>query len=196
MKAARRHFMVNPLRFTETAGRRLVNLSTHILAIFVVSLCGATAAGYFVVNRFSEVSMNLAQFLRGDFVWPIVAVAMAFTVGLAGLMLFIESRLPAQQASGVKADREHPKPHRSAALDDTHEQRQRMLRLTRSAEQLSGVERDLIANINASYDLDMSTHRLILDIQRCTNHLMAEVSDITREHGVLDSPVERESLPR
>jgi hypothetical protein len=53
-----------------------------------------------------------------------------------------------------------------------------LLRLNQSTERLVSVEEDLIRRISENYDIDRRTHRLMTEIQICTNRILSQLQEI------------------
>lgn len=169
-------------RRTATHLSHLARLGGHIAAIFVVALSGSLAAGYFVANYLTKDELTMSGLVASGFILPLVVVAAAITLGLAGLILFIDTRsTKSETPSGTPDDPRSGTRQRAVEIEPAPYEKRRMITLSRSAEQLSIVERDLLRKINDSYELDITTHKMIRDMQRCTNRLMAQIFEVTPE---------------
>ena len=169
-------------------------LGTYVLSVFAVALAGTLVAGYAFVNGITETQHSLDEIFRGDFLWLLVAVSAAITLGVCGLLLFIETRLSDWKVPFHEHDR---KDHNLFSLTDSSDPdsdlTSRLLRLNRYAERLRNVEQDLIRSISENYEIDLPTRRLLTEMQVCTNRLLGQLSAIDRSEPAAISSEERRS---
>ncbi len=123
-------------------------------------------------------------------------VALAMTAIIAALALAVISRrLPGKAGSLTNTvDRTEsgtpiaPQTRvRKQAHSPTgvHEGRH-LLKLNRNTRRLVSVEQDLIRRISENYDIDRRTHRLMTEIQICTNRILSQLEEMENVERVAD----------
>jgi len=130
-----------------------------------------------LLQRVLDTPTAFQTMLKADLLWPLLALSAVVTLAnhtaIASLRRLLRRWRPA-----VSRDEKHPPPP-SAPRPATGLSRQ-VLQLTRGAERLDLVERDLIRKISESFAVDTTTQQLLTEMRICTNRLRGQICDIER----------------
>jgi hypothetical protein len=142
-----------------------------------MSLVAAPALAYFILHQTSDSPVDPLMFVRADILWPVVlAGALVTAVHLAIMALVRRRRERHETDSTSKPEPTFPV---GSVRSETGLTRQ-VLHLTRNAERLDNVERDLIHQISLRFPVDLTTQKLLTEMRVCTNRLRGQISDMER----------------
>ncbi len=148
-----------------------------ILGLFVLSLAATFTLIYILLNRITETPVGFLSLMRPDVFWLLTALAFAVMVAGRRLVAFTirqSSRRSAAADAAKKVTARKPEAQRRSGVSS------QVLNLTRNAERLDIVERDLIRKISDTYQVDLATQKLLTEMRVCTNRLRGQLSDLER----------------
>jgi len=163
--------------------KRLLAAVAWSSSVFAVALAGTVAAGYLFAVRIAGQQFDISNLLQGEFLWPLIGVSVAITLGLSWVLLFIETRLSRYPDVPVQNDEPESASEAGNRIQHGYSDREyslRLLKLKRNADRLNEVEQDLIRKLSEGHEMDIATEQLLTEIQICTHRLMAQLADLQR----------------
>jgi len=153
---------------------KLALSTARTLALLVVSVVLTFVFAYVLFGRIAGESISFQMLLHPDAFWPLMALAAAVTLANRSVTLFLMRRrrqLTDRTTSGNSGNMVVPE-------SESGRIKRQVLHLTRSAERLDNVERDLIRKLSDSFPVDLTTRNLLTEMRICTNRLRGQLSDL------------------
>jgi hypothetical protein len=178
-------YLTSLLGQPETPSRRTgraVARSAVLLGIFAISLTVTLAVTSLMINRSGQHSVTILELIQSGAFWPALAFALVLTLTIGSVTVFATTRGrvaedPPAPASGNTVQETTIDENVEPAVSPTSRQ---ILRLTRNAERLDHVERDLIRAIAHDGGVHPYTQRLLREMRICTSRMLGELSDLDR----------------
>lgn len=145
--------------------------------LFAASTFLTFALVHNLLERGLDTTIAFQTMLKTDLFWPLLALSAVVTLTNHTAIVSLR-RLLRRWRLTVDRNEQHPSTP-SAPRQATGLSRQ-VLQLTRGAERLDLVERDLIRKISESFAVDNATRQLLTEMRICTNRLRGQISDIER----------------
>jgi hypothetical protein len=164
----------------------------RILSLYLMSSAAALAIAYIVLNQIPGASIEPLLFLQAGVLWPILLGGIVVT-GAHLLVLSLVRRRRKRRVIDTESGEQPSAQVRGGGTvrSDTGLSHQ-VLHLTRNAERLDDVERDLIHRISDRFPVDLATQKLLTEMRVCTNRLRGQISDMERLEMMAVDP-ERET---
>jgi hypothetical protein len=172
---------------------RAVARSAALLGIFVISLVVTLTVTHLEIDRFTNRAVSISELMRSGALWPAVAFAalLSILVGALLLLMMVHKRVEPKTERRQPATAS-PESEFDTSLTPTTRQ---ILRLTRNAERLDNVERDLIRAIAHDGGVHPYTQRLLKEMRICTSRLLGELSDMDRLRRTAPEPDSQAEKP-
>jgi len=156
--------------------------------LFAVSTFLTFALVHDLLQRVLDAPTGFQTILKADLLWPLLALSVVVTLANHTAIASLRRLLRRWRPTVSRDERLPPTP--SAPRQAAGLSRQ-VLQLTRGAERLDLVERDLIRKISESSAVDTATRQLLTEMRICTNRLRGQISDIERLEQMTEPDADR-----
>lgn len=149
--------------------------SLQFLGLFVISLVAALTVLYLILHRMMDQPISPLDLWQSSFVWPMILPALMVAIGLDAVIRSVFPRKHQAPING-KAGPVPARPQQETRVRSDFARQ--VLHLTRNAERLDNVERDLIRRISDGFPVDLATQKLLREMRICTNRLRGQLSSL------------------
>jgi hypothetical protein len=165
-----------PIRDNHIPGGAIRSLA-RIVALAGLSWAATLVLVHFLLEHLLGHPLPTSLFLTTGFLWPTLALTATVTLAnYTALSLFKLTGKPWFGKPPAIEKEETP----AQAISPAETAWLPLEQLSRSADRLDTVERDLIRKISESFPIDSTTQQLLTEMRICTNRLRGQLSDIER----------------